>query len=183
MTIRGRRWARRQSRQGQALVEFALVAGLLLMLLTGVVGYGLYINAVDTVQFAAGQAAGVAALGANLGCPGDSAQAQSQAGQPPTIYGVVDDDINNGFAMSDKVSASPPTYRAMITSISEVPDQGDSSLDIVTVTVTYAMNLVIPTPGLANPVIISKTANEVAETTVSPTAWSTGACTTQSVPQ
>ena len=178
-------WGRRRgsSRSGQALVEFALVAGLLLMLLTGVIGYGLYINALDTVQFAAGQAAGVAALGAALGCPGDSAQQQSAAGQPPTIYGVVDDDINNGFIMSDKASNSPLVYRALVTQISEIPDQSDSSLNVVSVTVTYKLNLVLPTPGLPNPVILTKTANEVADTTVSSNSWSTASCTTQSAAQ
>ncbi|MHB1956957.1 MAG: TadE/TadG family type IV pilus assembly protein, partial [Sulfobacillus sp.] len=37
-------------KRGQALVETALVLPLVLLLIFGIISYGLYINAVDTVQ-------------------------------------------------------------------------------------------------------------------------------------
>lgn len=60
-------------RSGQALVEFALILPLLLLVLLAIITYGLFINADVTVQQAARIGARSAALGNLLGCPGDLA--------------------------------------------------------------------------------------------------------------
>ncbi len=143
-----------KARSGQALVEFALVLPLLLLLLLGIISYGLYINADVTVQQAARIGARSAALGNALGCPGDSANEQQLKGNPLTIYGLVDDQINLGFNMSvmQNGSAYPvltiPGSSPPSSSVIETIDPQDPAEEYVTVTVNYPYHPVIPLPGL-----------------------------------
>jgi hypothetical protein len=73
----------------------ALELPLVLLLVFGIISYGLYIEAADTIQQAARVGARTATIGDTLGYPGDLAEIQLADGQPPNVYGVVDDQINN----------------------------------------------------------------------------------------
>ncbi|PSR20662.1 MAG: hypothetical protein C7B47_17840, partial [Sulfobacillus thermosulfidooxidans] len=79
------------ARSGQALIEFVLVAPLLFFLILGILVFGLYLNAVTTVQQAVRVGTRAAAVGDTLGCPGDSAIQEANHQQSPTVYGEVDD--------------------------------------------------------------------------------------------
>ncbi len=141
-------------RRGQALVEFALILPLLLLVLLAIISYGLFINADVTVQQAARIGARSAALGNPLGCPGDLASRQQQQGQPLTIYGLVDDQINLGLNMSimHNGSAYPvlttPGTTPPSSAVTESTDPKDPAQEYVTVTVTYPYSPVVPLPGL-----------------------------------
>lgn len=134
---------------GQALVEFALVLPILLLLLTGIISYGLYINAVVSIQQSARVGAREASLGTAVGCPGDSAKYQvSVLNQDATVYGVVDDQINQSVGLS---TGSPPNAIPVLTpqpnyvTDSSQPNGADS---FVTVSVTMPYHPVVPVPGL-----------------------------------
>jgi Flp pilus assembly protein TadG len=151
--LNGRRGSARRS--GQALVEFALVAPLLFLLLFGIISFGLYINAQVTLQQAARIAARDAAIGQNIGCPGDSLNPNSPNYQStPTLYAVVDQQINQGFGMSDLVPGETNTYRALLgTTPSQYPQETQPSstnpdLSYVTVNVYYRYQPLIAIPGL-----------------------------------
>ena len=136
-----------KNRSGQALVEFALVAPFLLLLLLAIITYGLYINASVTLQEAARIGARAAAIGDSLGCPGDEASQESQAGLPLTIYGVVDQQINQGMGMS----VNPPGSSGPLAVLTPAPTEYTSQNTLnsyVTVTVTYPYHPILPIPGL-----------------------------------
>lgn len=131
-----------RDQSGQALIEMALVLPVLLVLILGVVSYGLYINAVDTVQQSARLAVRVASIGDTLGCPGDSAAAQLASGSNPTVYGVVDDQISaNRWLAGDKTN-TPIAWAGIIGT------QADSQQNNVMITVALAYHPVVPIPGL-----------------------------------
>ena len=136
---------RLRDRSGQAVVEMALVLPLLVLFILGIISYGLYINAVDTVQQAVRLGVRSAALGDTMGCPGDSAETELGDGQPATVYGVVDDQLNNNKALSPTSGSTPlpvVTYAAVI------GNQSNSQENDILMTVAYAYHPVIPIPGL-----------------------------------
>ena len=141
---------RRRGRRGQALVEFALVAPLLLLLLFAIISLGLYINAQVTLQQAARIGARDAAIGQSIGCPGD----QLSASSPTTLYAVVDQQVGQGFGMSDQVPGQSGAYRALLgSSPSQYPSETqpsstNSNLSYVTVNVYYLYQPLIAIPGL-----------------------------------
>lgn len=143
-----------RNQSGQALVEFALVLPLVLLLLLAIISYGLFINADLTIQEAARIGARSAALGNSLGCPGNSATKEQQQGQALTIYGLVDDQINQGFAMSIIQGGSPypvlskPGTTPSSNAVIESTDPQDPAQEYVTVTVSYPYRPVVPLPGL-----------------------------------
>jgi Flp pilus assembly protein TadG len=128
-------------RRGQAVLEFVLVLPLLALMLLGMLDYGLYLNANLTIEEAARIGARAAAIGDAEGCPGDSAAQEIQAGQPVTIYGVVDDQINQGFGL--KASGAVLTPAPTETTNSTDPQAAD-----VTVSVSLPYRPMIPFPGL-----------------------------------
>ncbi len=137
------------SKSGQALVEFALVAPLLILLLLGIISYGMYINANVTIEQAARVGARAAAIGDSVGCPGDSASSQlsSNPPEPETIYGMVDNQINQGFGLSAPASNdSPQSF------LTPPPEQYSSSSapseDFIQVNIAYPYTPIIPIPGL-----------------------------------
>ncbi len=137
----------RRRKSGQALVEFALVAPLLLLLLFAIISLGLYINAQVTLQQAARIGARDAAIGQNIGCPGDTLSGATT----PTLYAVVDQQIGQGFGLSDQVPGQPGTYRALLGPqypVETQPSPTDSSLSYVTVNVYYKYQPLIAIPGL-----------------------------------
>lgn len=133
----------RSNDSGQALVEFALVLPLLLVLILGIVSYGLYINANVSLQQAARIGARMASLGNPLGCPGDSAQTQIGQGQEATIYGAVDDQINQSAVLKTGTGTSAASVLQPLPTI--VTSNGDS---LVTVNVSMTYKPLIPFPGL-----------------------------------
>lgn len=136
-----------RDRRGQAVLEMALVLPVLVLLLLGIISFGLYINANITVEQAARVGARAAAIGLAMGCPGDSALAQtaSTPQQPLTIYGMVDDQINRGVGLS--APASPG--KALLAPAPELKVQtADSTEDVVTVAVHYAYQPLLPIPGI-----------------------------------
>lgn len=172
---------KRHRLSGQALVEFALVLPLLMLLIFGIISYGLYINANVTVQEAARIGARTLALGNPLGCPGDSAELQEAAAQssssspspspspapatqsPVTVYGVVDDQIANGFGMSVNNSADKayavltfnagtnPSTGATTSepnSVWEYTNASDPTESYAVVEVFYPYHPIIAIPGL-----------------------------------
>ncbi len=140
----------RRRKSGQALVEFALVAPLLLLLLFAIISLGLYINAQVTLQQAARIGARDAAIGQNLGCPGDTLSGATT----PTLYAVVDQQIGQGFGLSDQVPGQPGTYRALLGAQpgqypqESQPSSTNSNLSYVTVNVYYKYQPIIAIPGL-----------------------------------
>ncbi|MCY0863663.1 MAG: pilus assembly protein [Sulfobacillus sp.] len=137
-----------KKRSGQALVEFALVAPLLMLVLLGIITYGLYINANVTLQQAARIGARAAAIGDSLGCPGDEASQESQNGTPLTIYGVVDQQINQGMGMSIDQPGTNTPIAVLNPPPTETSDGSSSANSYVTVTVTYPYHPILPIPGL-----------------------------------
>lgn len=132
-------------RAGQAIVETAIVMPLLALFLFAIISYGLYINAVDTVQQAVRLGVRSAAIGDTLGCPGDSAEAQLSSGLAPTVYGVVDNQLNNDPALSPGTGAGalPVVSYAVV-----VGNQTNSQQNDILMTVAYPYHPVIPIPGL-----------------------------------
>jgi Flp pilus assembly protein TadG len=133
---------RLREQSGQALIEMALVLPILLILLLGIVSYGLYINAVDTVQQSVRLAVRAASIGDTMGCPGDSAAAQLAAGKNPTVYGVVDDQIQTNRWLAGQNTTTPVSYAAIIGL------QDDSQQNNVMITVSLPYHPVVPIPGL-----------------------------------
>ncbi|MCY0878475.1 MAG: pilus assembly protein [Firmicutes bacterium] len=144
---------------GQALVEMALILPVLLLFTLAIVSYGLYINAVATVQEAARVGARAAAIGDTLGCPGDSADAELAAGNPPTVYGVVDDEINNDRPWLQANGQSLIAFAAV------VGNQANPQNNTVMVTVVYPYHPLLPIPGLLpSSVTIAQTYQMMVET-------------------
>lgn len=136
-------------------MEFALVAPLLLLLMFAIISLGLYINAQVTLQQAARVAARDAAIGQSIGCPGDSLTVGSpHYVSTPTLYAILDQQIGQGFGMSDAVPGQPSVYRAMLGSTTAQypqetqPSSTNPQLSYVTVNVYYAYQPVIAIPGL-----------------------------------
>ena len=120
--------------RGQALVEFVLVAPLLLTILFGIIAYGLYINAANTVSAAARVGARSAVIGETFGCPGNSAAAALATGQSPTVYGEVDDQLAHGGLPVHPGSGAPLpviSYGAVLT------NSGNTAQDNVEITIAY----------------------------------------------
>ncbi|PSR23933.1 MAG: hypothetical protein C7B45_01210 [Sulfobacillus acidophilus] len=132
-----------RSRSGQALVETALVLPILLLLLLGIITYGLYINAVDTVQQAARVGVRAASIGDSLGCPGDSATSQLAAGDSPTVYGLVDDQLDTNKWLNLENSDVPVVSYAAI-----VGNESNTEQDTVLMTVALTYHPMVPIPGL-----------------------------------
>jgi hypothetical protein len=77
-----------------------------------------------------------------LGCPGDSAAAETAAGEPITIYGVVDDQLNQGFGLhvgSTAVLTPPPQ---------ETADASAPQNAVVTLTVSLPYRPLLAMPPL-----------------------------------
>lgn len=120
----------------------ALVLPVLMILLLGVVSYGLYINAVDTVQQSVRLGVRSASIGDTMGCPGDSAASQLAAGNTPTVYGVVDDQLNGNRWLSSEHITTPITYAAVL------GNQSNGQQNDVVVTVAVPYHPVVPIPRL-----------------------------------
>lgn len=135
-----RPWLR--ARSGQALIEMALILPVLLILLLGIISYGLYINAVDTVQEAVRLGVRGASIGDTMGCPGDSAAKALASGNQATVYGVVDDQLNGNRWLSSDMIPTSISYAAI------VGNQSDSLQNNVMITVAVPYHPVIPIPGL-----------------------------------
>ncbi len=135
-----------KSRSGQALIETALVLPVLILLVLSLISYGLYINAVTTIQQAVRVGARTAAIGDTLGCPGNSALQELSQGHHPTVYGMVDDQINHDqpWLTTTAGSTAKPviTYAAIIGNSTNVQQQN------VLLTVAYPYQPLIPLPGL-----------------------------------
>lgn len=156
-------------------MEFALVLPLLMLLLFGIISYGLYINANVTLQEAARIGARTLALGDPLGCPGQSAaqaMANSSNAYPVTVYGVVDDQINNGFGMNITANGSPSPVLTLdaggtYTTVWEYQTGSASSSQQTygTVEVFYVYHPIIPIPGLlGSTVVLHQTYSMMVET-------------------
>lgn len=156
-------------RSGQALVEFALAAPLLVFLLLGIITYGLYINANITVEQAARVGARAALIGYPIGCPGDAADS-------PTVYGQVDAQINQGFGLSDLNSAGTPRNL-----LDPAPTTVTGANQDITVTIKYLYHPIIPLPGL----LPSALTLQQADTVLSQAAYppSQASCTTTGASQ
>ena len=150
-------------RGGQALVETALVLPLVLLLLFGIVSYGLYINAVATIQQAVRVGSRTAAIGDTLGCPGDSAATEVAQGHHATVYGAVDDQINHDKPWLNTGSGSqarPVISYAAILGTSTNPQQ-----NYVIITVAYLYHPLIAIPALMpNPIEIAQTYQMMVQT-------------------
>jgi len=131
---------------GQALVETALVLPLVLLLIFGIISYGLYINAADTIQQAARVGARTATIGDTLGCPGDSAETQLANGQSPTVYGIVDNQINNDSPWL--TSGSGTSAKPLITYAAVIGNPSNAQENDILVTVAYPYHPILPIPGL-----------------------------------
>jgi Flp pilus assembly protein TadG len=134
---------------GQALIEFILVFPLLLLLILGIITGGLYINANITVE----QAARLGSRGALLGDPLGSPQSTNDH----TIYGLVDQQIVEGFALSD----------AHVT----VSDSENTTISppLITVTVQDDYTPLITIPGLMPPTVtLTQSYSVMAQTAPSP---------------
>lgn len=143
---------------GQALLEFALVLPILLLLVLGIVSFGLYINADVTLQQAARIGARAASIGSTLGCPGDSAKAQIQAGTTATVYGVVDDQINQSVGLSTGSGSNAKKVLTPTPTIVTNPNGTTGANSIVTVTVSMTYHPIVPIPGLLPPSMTIKQA-------------------------
>ncbi len=131
-----------KSQSGQALVEMAIILPILLVLLLGIISYGLYINAVDTVQQATRLGVRAATIGSSLGCPGDSAQTQLSHGKSVTVYGIVDDQLKANRWLAGSVPSTPITYAVVI------GNQSDFQDNEVLLTVRVPYHPVVPIPKL-----------------------------------
>ena len=149
-------------RRGQALVEFVLVLPVLLLLLIGIITYGLYIAAAATVQQAARVGARSAAIGETLGCPGQSAQTQIANGDTPTVYGEVDDQLNHDQPwLSTHTKGSP---LPVISFAAQAPQSSTSANSNMWITVAYAYHPLVPAPGLPDPTEIFTTYQVMVQT-------------------
>lgn len=142
------------SDRGQALLEFALVVPLLILLLVGIISFGLYINANVSLEQAVRIGARAASIGDGVGNSNDNARQQAAAGGPLTVWGVVNDQL----AQSPGLSANPASLSVDCsgaapsgTITSGSCPTGSSSL--VTVTVSELYNPILPIPGLLPPSI------------------------------
>lgn len=156
---------------GQALVETVLVLPVILLILLGIISYGLYINAVDTIQQTARIGARSAAIGETLGYPGDSAQTQLSDGQSATVYGQVDDQINESRPWMTVGSSKNPL--PVITYAAILGNNGNTQENDVEITIAYPYTPLVPLPGLLPSTIeITKTYQMMVET-----AQPTNGCT------
>ncbi|MCL4351169.1 MAG: pilus assembly protein [Firmicutes bacterium] len=146
-------------------METVLVLPIILLILLGIISYGLYINAVDTIQQAARVGARSAAIGETFGCPGDSAQSQLNNNESATVYGQVDDQINESRPWMTVNGGTNPlpviSYAAILAqSSSQNPQESD-----VEITIAYPYAPLIPLPGLLPSTIeITKTYQMMVET-------------------
>lgn len=155
---------RRPCRSGQALVETVLVLPVILLILLGIISYGLYINAVDTIQQAARIGARSAAIGETFGCPGDSAQTQLNNNQPATVYGQVDDQINGSRPWMTIATTNPLPVISYAAILAQSSSQNPLESD-VEITIAYPYSPLIPLPGLLpNTIEITKTYQMMVET-------------------
>ena len=159
-------------RIGQALIETALVLPVLILLVVSLISYGLYINAVTTIQQAVRVGARTAAIGDTLGCPGDSALHELSLGQHSTVYGMVDDQINHDqpWLTTATGSTAKPViaYAAIIGNSTNVQQQN------VLLTVAYPYQPLIPLPGLLPAhLVIAQTYQMMVETAQPSNATST----------
>jgi Flp pilus assembly protein TadG len=151
---------RGKSPQGQALVEFALVVPLIVLLLMGIFDFGRVIYAYNTVANAARQGARVAAVNqANPAPPNDASCAEDQpvenAATPHmSIKGCA---AQAGIALGIQPSSVTVTYAPPTgVSISCTP-----TLDVgcvASVTVTYSWRALTPVIGnIVGPITLTST--------------------------
>ena len=133
-------------RTGQALIETALVLPLLILLVLSLISYGLYINAVTTIQQAVRVGARSAAIGDTLGCPGNSALQELSHGSRPTVYGMVDDQINHDQPWLTTTTSS--TAKPVVTYAAVIGNRANAQQQNVLLTVAYPYQPLIPLPGL-----------------------------------
>lgn len=133
---------RLRDRRGQALVEMALVLPVLLLLIMGTISYGLYINAVDTVEQATRLGVRAATLGDTMGCPADSAEQELAQGSVPTVYGVVDDQLHGNRWIAGDLNSTPISLATVIGS------QSNGQQDTVLLTVAIPYHPLVPIPAL-----------------------------------
>lgn len=127
--------ARLRGEDGQALVEFAIVVPLLLMLVTGIIQFGLVFNKYITLTDAARNGAQTLAIGRGLSNPCDPAVLQTVNSGSAT--GLTSAQVTPSFSSgSDFCGSGTYTYNTSgNTNGTEI--QGDQA----TVTVTQTFNL------------------------------------------
>jgi Flp pilus assembly protein TadG len=147
---------RRSGRRGQAIVETVLILPFLVLVLFGIISFGLYINAINTVEQAARDGARTAVIGDSMGCPGDSATAQLAEGSQPTVYGAVDSQINNDNPWLTTNSSTGP--KPVISYAAVVGNETNPQQTEVVITVAYPYKPLLPIPGiLPGSVVIAST--------------------------
>jgi len=107
-----------------------------MLILLGIIAYGMYINANLTVQQAARIGARSALIGNPVGCPGDASNAY-------TVYGQVDGQIAQGFGLSYRNHSGTPRVL-----LDPSPTTVSGANQDITVTVRYLYHPIIPIPGL-----------------------------------
>jgi Flp pilus assembly protein TadG len=130
-------------------VEMVLVLPLLVLLIFGIISFGLYINASNTIQQAVRDGARTAAIGDTLGCPGDLASTQLANNQSPTVYGAVDQQIASDGPWLTIASGSgfkPLISFAAI--VSTTQSSSGPSQDEVVITVAYPYKPLLAIPGI-----------------------------------
>jgi Flp pilus assembly protein TadG len=100
--------ARLRREDGQALVEFAIVVPLLLMLVTGIIQFGLVFNKYITITDAARNGAQTLAIGRGLSNPCDPAVLQTMNSGSAT--GVTSSQVAPTFSSSSDNCGSSGTY-------------------------------------------------------------------------
>lgn len=147
-----------RSNKGQALVEMAIILPIVLLMVMAIISYGLYINAAGTIAQAARVGARAAAIGDTMGCPGDSSNTQLANNEPPTVYGIVDNVINNDTPWLKAGSQPLITFAAIIGNQSNV--QQNNAL----ITVVYPYHVLVPIPLLPSTINIAQTYQMMVQT-------------------
>jgi Flp pilus assembly protein TadG len=129
--------ARLGQEDGQALVEFAVILPVLMLLVTGIIQFGLMFNKYITLTDAVNSGAQTLALGRGLSNPCDPAVSQTL--QSGTVAGLTASQVTVGFgSVSDKCGTGTYTYNTSgNTNGNEV--QGDQAT--VTATQPFTLSL------------------------------------------
>ena len=131
--------------RGQAMIEFAIILPILIMVIVGIISYGLYINANTTVQQAAEIGARTASIGDYAWVPWRQRETAVERGWHPDRIRrrrrSVEPRRRHGTEQGCSSASPAPT----IVQSSSSPSAANS---MVTVTVTVTYHPVVPFPGL-----------------------------------
>ena len=142
MSTRRRRHKRQGGQRGIAAVEFALVFGLLLVLLYGIATFGAALYIQQAVSRAAEDGARAAPLLPSLMLKGNQAAAVEQ------IKGAVRDSLAGSLIVPAAGNITPATRRSWIASHVTGTVVTASPLVTVTVSYPYSLNRVLPSVPL-----------------------------------